>query len=846
MPSIPFKPESFKFLEYKFTPKEKKITFNYQTTFTNHDPKNYTETITLPEIPSLSNIAPNLLERVLQDVHLILGISYYKIFTAPKIEITYPLSKEQTEFWNTIYQKGLGEFFYRNNLDPNNSPKFPAELLNDDPRSFEIASKKRSLVAIGGGKDSIISAQLLKDQGEAVTAFTVQTQQNSPIVEEVIKSLKIPSLKLTRILDSNLFDELPGSYNGHIPISAIYAFLGLLCALLYNYKNVIVGNEYSSNFGNLTYRGLEINHQWSKSAEFEDLFRSYLRKFVTADIQYFSLMRPFYEIRIANMFTYYKNYFHLFTSCNRNFTISKKLTDKLWCGQCPKCVFNFTLFSAFLSKRVVLKIFGKNLFEDENLLPLIKDLLGFGDMKPFDCVGTFEETQAALYLSTKKYSNSLAIKTFLPQIKNADFLVKKLFQTNKSLAIPTKFRFSGMNNALVIGFGKEGKATYEFLKSKFPKLKLQIADKKKDKDYLSYQNRSDIAIKTPGINKKFVNIQYTTATNLFFAQNPGITIGVTGSKGKSTTASLIYTILNEAGFKVYLLGNIGKPMLTELDRPHSHLDIFVLELSSFQLDDIEFSPHIAVVTNLFHEHTDYHSSVEHYNLAKRNIINNQRKNDFFVYNPKDARLSLWAVNSTAVAIPFRSDLPLATSEIPIRGEHNLDNVRAAVTVARILTVPENLLKQALIKFKPLPHRLEYVGTYRDIVFYDDAISTIPESTIMAIETLPNVDTILLGGEDRGYDFSVLEEEIRRHNIKNVVLFPVSGKRILKDKQNLNILETTSMEEAVKFAYKNTKSGGVCLLSCASPSYSLWRNFEEKGDEFKKFVKFFANLPETKS
>ena len=144
--------------------------------------------------------------------------------------------------------------------------------------------------------------------------------------------------------------------------------------------------------------------------------------------------------------------------------------------------------------------------------------------------------------------------------------------------------------------------------------------------------------------------------------------------------------------------------------------------------------------------------------------------------------------------------------------------------------------KALEKFQPLSHRLEFVGEFNSIRFYDDAISTTPESTIMALGAISNIGTIFLGGEDRGYDFAELERQLQKHDIKNIVLFPNSGKRILKSRKKYNILETSSMEEAVIFAYKYTKQGDACVLSTASPSYSVWKNFEEKGELFQDFVR----------
>jgi UDP-N-acetylmuramoylalanine--D-glutamate ligase len=265
-------------------------------------------------------------------------------------------------------------------------------------------------------------------------------------------------------------------------------------------------------------------------------------------------------------------------------------------------------------------------------------------------------------------------------------------------------------------------------------------------------------------------------------------------------------------------------------------EIFVLELSSYQLDDIHYSPNIAVITNLFPEHMDYHGGVEKYYNAKKNIINFQRTTDTFIFNQDNKILCEWAKESKAKVARFADSSSLATLKISLIGEHNKENIRAAIAVAKEFGIYDEVIKNAIEKFNPLPHRLEFVGEFSGIKFYDDAISTTPESTIMAIKSLGDVDTIFLGGADRGYNFSELEKVIKEYNIKNIVLFPDSGKKIKVGKRN--ILRTKKMAEAVKFAFKYTERGKVCLLSCASPSYSLWKNFEEKGNQFKNFIKSF--------
>ncbi len=394
---------------------------------------------------------------------------------------------------------------------------------------------------------------------------------------------------------------------------------------------------------------------------------------------------------------------------------------------------------------------------------------------------------------------------------------------------------------LILGYGKEGKSTEKVLRAKLKDPEIVIADQADGPDYLSKQKDCDIVIKTPGIPLRDITAPHTSATNLFFGNISNQVIGVTGSKGKSTTSSLIYAILQEAGVKSRLIGNIGKPALDVLLEDIDPEEIFIMELSSYQLEDIDYSPHISVITSIFHEHLDHHGSFEAYFEAKARILDKAKADDFYVFNPAYPELAELASRTKARAVPFIDALPFDASRIKLEGAHNQENIRGALTVAGLLGVPEDVSRSAVEKFQPLPHRLTFVGQFKGIKFYDDAIATAPEPTIFAIQTLKDVDTIFLGGTDRGYDFSGLARAIGNSGIRNVVLFPDTGKRIEQALQkfgdeDLDILHTSSMQEAVEFAYAKTEPGKVCLLSTASPSYSLWKNFEEKGDEFVRWVK----------
>lgn len=379
----------------------------------------FTEKISFPRITN-SKLPTNLLKSLMDNLMLILGISYWKLYAPSEIVIENNfLNKEQAEFWNTIYTKGLGEFFYKNKIDFRGLVRFP--FVENAQASTPFVGKDRALLGLGGGKDSIVAAEMLKAQNKDFDLFTVGTSQ---IQDEAAQVIGKSPIFINRQLDSRLFDlnKEEGVYNGHIPISVIYAFLGLMSGIFYDYSQIIVGNEKSANYGNVEYLGEIINHQWSKSGEFERLFNEYVRKFITPDITYSSSLRNMSELEVVGEFVKYPKYFKVFSSCNRNFKIrnlhlggvvkrhlrgdplrrieasrmgSSEVLRK-WCNKCAKCLFVFICLSAFLSKEKVLDIFGKNLFEDKSLLSLFEELIGIRNFKPFECVGTPEEVKEAL------------------------------------------------------------------------------------------------------------------------------------------------------------------------------------------------------------------------------------------------------------------------------------------------------------------------------------------------------------------------------------------------------------------------------------------------------------------
>jgi UDP-N-acetylmuramoylalanine--D-glutamate ligase len=863
-------PKSFIFQSYSFNQKTKLASFCYSFDNIHH----FQEILDFSACDTnWQKINKKLLDRALFNLHLAIGIGYYKAYCPKKIEIkSGALNKKQAEFWNKLYEKGLGEFFYRNRINFRNLINFPASEKAQKP--FEVKFKNRSLLPIGGGKDSCLSAEKLMEINHP---FSLISLRDSKIQKDTAKIIGASRIVIGREIDSQLFRlNENGAYNGHIPISAIYSWTCVVAAILADFQNIVFSNEQSANFGNVKYLGSEINHQYSKSFEFETDFANYLHQFLTPNLQYFSLLRPYSELKIAHQFSQYQKYFSAFSSCNKNFKINQK-TNQRWCGVCAKCAFSFSIFAAWNNQKTLQKIFGTNLLNNEKLLGTFQELWGEKDFKPFDCVGTPEEVRAAFVLicENSSWNGSLVVEYFrrkiLPTIKNKNILLNNELANSIEHSVPPNFQ-----KTLILGFGKEGQFALNYWQKKNPGQKIWLADRNKittnnkncfikaGENYLEDLEEFDLIIKTPGISNQLPEIInarkngviFTSITEIFLQNCQGTVIGVTGTKGKSTTATLIYQALKAAGKKVQLVGNIGNDPLKYLEK-NTKKDFFVYELSSYQLENLKVSPQISVMINIFPDHLPYHGGFKNYCAAKANIAKWQKPGDSFVYNSefpflknlatknlgtKNDYANTWKTVNNYLFYKGKKLMPL--SEIKLPGEHNLKNITAVAAVLEALNIPLSAVRAGVKNFKGLEHRLELIGPKNNLYFYDDAISTTPESTLVAIEYLEkNLQTIFLGGEDRGYDFSSLVKKLKKINIKNIVLFPVSGARIKQElekaygkKQLPKILETSKMSDGVRFAAQNTEKGKAILLSTASPSYSIFKNFEEKGNLFKEAIK----------
>lgn len=408
-------------------------------------------------------------------------------------------------------------------------------------------------------------------------------------------------------------------------------------------------------------------------------------------------------------------------------------------------------------------------------------------------------------------------------------------------------KFTG-KEVVFIGHGREGLSFEKFIKKHGQIAAFRFVDQKDGPDYLEKLKELDpsntVVVKTAGCPGRLVPVAYTTPSQVFFelvGQTGATTVGVTGTKGKTTTSSLIAAMLGQTGKKVILCGNIGKPMLDYLDEA-TNQTIFVIELSSQQLDDVKISPNVGVATNIYNDHVDYHGSQVAYQEAKHNICRFMTADDCFVYSPAFPILQEWASQTAGKAIAIDGDEAIDMSKTGLIGVHNRMNAIMARTVATMMGASPEDCQQALNQFAPVRHRLQLVRQHSGLSYVDDAIGSQPEATIAGLRAVQTaigpVGCLLLGGKDRQYDFSELIKEIAHQAIPCLILFPETGvliKQALPASYKPKMFETSSMADAVQWAAQNAPKETVVLLSSAAPSYSLWKDFEEKGDLFQDAV-----------
>jgi UDP-N-acetylmuramoylalanine--D-glutamate ligase len=449
---------------------------------------------------------------------------------------------------------------------------------------------------------------------------------------------------------------------------------------------------------------------------------------------------------------------------------------------------------------------------------------------------------------------------------------------------------------VLLGLGREGLSTYAFVRRRLPTLPLLLADRTPAAElpaevqrlvehdpharllagasYLAALDDAEIVFRSPGIPPDLPALQaardrgalVSSNTALFLALCPGLVIGITGTKGKSTTSALLYHLLAAGGQPARLVGNIGVPPLSVLGDAIPG-DIFVAELSSYQLADVAQSPQIAVLLNIVPEHLSYHGTFDAYVAAKANIVRHQRAHDTAIYNagyPLPAQVvqqsqgrrvsfALDAARTPDYGVVdgwlVERDTPgmrrlLLLDELPLVGRFNVQNALAACAAARQAGLPPQVIRAAIGSFQPLEHRLEYVGTARGVRFYNDSLSTVPEAAMAAIEALAPAPVVLLaGGYERGLNYSGLARFLLRADVtvRALLTFPPSGARLWQELVAASAaeperlpprVEVEDMPQAVAQAWELARPGDVVLLSPASASFGRFVDYRDRGEQFK--------------
>ena len=373
-------------------------------------------TLTLPINHELVINDPHseLAERIIFSIGLVELVSYWKIACPPNVVVKAgQLNEEQVDWWKRLYFNGLGEFFFENDIDARFNDFMNMTSAGPEVGSFsnEFELSGKNLIPIGGGKDSIVTVEHLAPLHEDNVTFGVNPTIASLDTMEIAGYNEEQRFIVSRTLDQEMLRLNSENYlNGHTPFSALLAFVSYLSAYLIGAEYIVLSNEASANAASIP--GTEINHQYSKTSEFEVAFQAYTKEYFSDKIFYFSILRPFAEIAIAKSFSQYEQYFYKFRSCNRG---SKK---NVWCGECAKCLFIFAMLAPFVDEGILIEIFDKNIWEDESLLELWEMLSGIVAQKPFECVGTIEEVQYAIYLVSNQY---FAKGEPLPYLLNESF-----------------------------------------------------------------------------------------------------------------------------------------------------------------------------------------------------------------------------------------------------------------------------------------------------------------------------------------------------------------------------------------------------------------------------------------
>lgn len=432
----------FNFTSWQFKPSSGELLLNYNNT-------EFGDFVEVFEFPNIDIDRYHRLQAAIDSaidcLYWMAGVSYYKTSLAETILFKQHKPNQLQAQWLTeTWQNGLAELAYENGLPWLEHILFEpsADAQVNQAKCCNLAAK--SLVAIGGGKDSLVSIEAIKSSHETANLFMVG---QSTFIQSVAAKTGLPLLQISRKVDPKLSQvNAKGAFNGHVPVTAINACVAAVAALLYDFDTVVFSNERSADSGNVKLEnGQWVNHQYSKSLAYEQLWQQVIEQEIAIDLVCFSLMRPFSELAVVKKFAAHKVYFPYFSSCNRNFHLAgSQNSNHHWCGQCPKCAFVFLCLAPFITRDELLAVFEKDLLADDGLVPLFESLLGIHGMKPFECVGEQQECRLALQLLAQHpdWQNNLQIKQWLdilPELKPQQ--IDEIMTASEQHMIPNKRNF---------------------------------------------------------------------------------------------------------------------------------------------------------------------------------------------------------------------------------------------------------------------------------------------------------------------------------------------------------------------------------------------------------------------
>ena len=955
-------------------------------------------------------------------------ISYWKCACSPLVRMECAeLEAAQLEWFKKLYFHGLGEFFYLNGIQTGQEdfmrmeccPRKDGRLLyiqgilaEDGKVEGEGTGRDKTgilpetegiLVPVGGGKDSVVSLEILRKRHAGKIRPLVINPRGATRTCCIQAGFEEEDcVVVERSIDSHLLElNAQGYLNGHTPFSAMLAFVSLLASALTGYRRIALSNENSANES--TVAGLEVNHQYSKSFEFESDFRDYVRRYIGSDYDYFSFLRPLNEIGIARLFSSFPLYHSIFRSCNAG---SK--TDS-WCGKCPKCLFAFIILCPFLGIGKTSRIFGKNLLDDPSLETFLDELCGRLPVKPFECVGTVEEVNWSLqqlrpftarnallaYYSGLPESEVQVSGSVLENFSSQHHVPEDLLEDLRAAveevrgrcrgnsgngtgfessaegayrvenplpeAVKAAFRpfFEGVLPVALVGLGREGLSSYRFIRRLLPDKELVLVDRSEAvcrnpvfagdahvrfltgesylEDLAAQAGSFGLIMKTPGVSFKdypalLASPALSSQADLFLRVYAPQVIGITGTKGKSTTSLLTHHLIRVSR-PCLLAGNMGLPFFEILEEIGPRTWI-VCELSAHQLEQVRRAPRVGVLLNLYEEHLDHYRSYEDYQRAKMRVLGNGDDDNVLVYNcdeplvrkrmaerfpglepgegcmPQDKAFGNTGKRQTVSCscrgegvrlggkrggqkcfqtfslvepadlyregrwILAKGGKPVfdLSRPHPLIGDHNVLNLMAALLAAHATGLPYEVLTGRIASFEPLPHRLQYIGCVGGIHYFNDSISTIPQAAVAAVESVSRlpyvqgVDTLIVGGFDRGIDYTALETFLARGKVRNVAFTGRAGRRVWEELAGIlekdgsgqgkvaetgmmgrlpdaagkiileNYLLSDDYEEIVAWCKQVTRPGYACVLSPAAASYDRFKDFAQRGEVFMALVR----------